>query len=106
MKKYAKRPDGYQGADYEKADRKKKLKWINTLRVGDLIWTCRNRIETIASIDIEDDDMVTTDGWGCSLMHCCGPADFRTHLSMRRWVKRNPARFHKMLSGCLDENED
>lgn len=97
MKKHAKRPDGYKFSKNYAFYTKRKMRWLWTLKPGDAITTCRGTVEVIETIDVETDELKTTKGFYCSPYHCIDPAELRTCLSMRRWVKKYPDRFNQML---------
>jgi hypothetical protein len=41
--------------------------------VGDYVCDCRYKHVKIREKD--EDDVVTEDGWACSIVHCCNPVD-------------------------------
>jgi len=44
-------------------------------RVGDLVCDCRYRHERIVAVDDDGDTVTFADGFTCSWVHCCDPAD-------------------------------
>ena len=55
----------------------KHQKWIDGLKVGDVVCDCRYQHRTITAIRGHYVDF--DDGWGCDAYHCCGPVDHEPH---------------------------
>ena len=97
MKRHRKQPDGFKCSDY-KLFARRKMKWVNTLKVGDNIRTCRGTIEEISEIWPDEDVLKTTKGFYCSPYQCCEPARMRMDAKMREWAKRSPKEFFEYLN--------
>jgi hypothetical protein len=82
----------------------KKNRWCRTRKVGDLVCNCSGNHVTITEIGDPDDpdDIITSDGTGCSLYHCCSPVmeDNSCHGVMTdilKWYKDNNKAIPKSL---------
>jgi hypothetical protein len=96
MKRHTKRPDGFQCSDYS-FFMKRKMKWVCSLKVGDKISTCRGTVEEIESIDVENDDLKTTEGNHCSPYHCCESPTLSFDSVTRKWAKKHPDKYKEFL---------